>query len=472
MKTTSIASLAVLTCSAFSFAADEATPANKQLQIYPKNLARQHIGTNLLAFDAKSRTYIPTEAAAAWLDDDVATSWPTAEGQSYYLLALSEPELLNNFCISAQNNNGKVSIYAGDEAAPPGAKSWSPVVKDVAVEDINNKRLGRSFSRFAKYVLIETNVSTPSPWYSLYIYGEKPAVNYSLQKRDQKVNAEAVFGPFVNNQTSFNLSSLYEKGNVVFAKGSEGGFVSWQKATDDNPETLLRLPASTDASMVVRFNETKTVTRVSALSDTSAKGKLELFAVEDASVVAQGSNVPMESTKPVATLRFDGSAARASADFEAVSTAALVARWTPDDGQQPMALRELNSFNGISINEYAVVADPSAVAELGDDASKGGATSDSKGGDFKTAALDFKGGKGGMPEPVAEFLPTKSPFLPGGLGFPPNIPGVSRPPETPVLPPEEPEVPPQIPPNIPPEVPPQIPPIIPPELPPEEPLSP
>jgi hypothetical protein len=66
MKTSTIAALAILATSIATIAASpEADPASKQLQIYPKNLARQHVGTNLFLFNQSSQTFTPTEAAAA-----------------------------------------------------------------------------------------------------------------------------------------------------------------------------------------------------------------------------------------------------------------------------------------------------------------------------------------------------------------------------------------------------------------------
>jgi hypothetical protein len=69
----------------------------------PKNLARQHLGANLLSYDAANQTYVPTEAAAAWLDDDIATGWPAQTGVQDYLLALPEASLVNSFSISAKS---------------------------------------------------------------------------------------------------------------------------------------------------------------------------------------------------------------------------------------------------------------------------------------------------------------------------------------------------------------------------------
>jgi hypothetical protein len=76
----------------------------------------------------------------------------------------------------------------------------------------------------------------------------------------------------------------------------------------------------------------------------------------------------------------------------------------------------LNAFNEISQNEYELSLTPEAVAELqsSDGAGSRDTADSSKGsGDFK----DYKDGK----TPVGEFLGQRSPYLPGGLGFPPNL---------------------------------------------------
>jgi len=219
--------------------------SSKALQIYPKNLARQNVGTNLFVFNPNNQNYVPTEAAAAWLDDDIATGWPPLPGKNDYLLSFSEPQLLTNFAISTkQGATGTVSIYAGDEPAPPAAKSWNLLAKDVSIDSINDKKMAKSFSRFAKYLLIETNLSDPSPWYSLFVYGDKPTLGYRLQKRSQSIDSHSVFGSFVNNQTMFNLSSLYAKSQVVYSNMDDSQ-VGLQKAIDDNPETSIVITPST-----------------------------------------------------------------------------------------------------------------------------------------------------------------------------------------------------------------------------------
>ena len=167
---------------------EHGSTASQLLQVYPKNLARQNVGANLLEYNPSTKAYEPTEAAAAWLDDDVATGWPAMTGHQDYLLAFPEPQLVDSFSISARSVAGTASIYAGDEAAPPTSKSWTLLEKNVRPIESINEKMGESFGRFAKYILIETDLTESGPWYSLYLYGEKPSTAYHIQQRAQPVD--------------------------------------------------------------------------------------------------------------------------------------------------------------------------------------------------------------------------------------------------------------------------------------------
>ena len=263
---------------AFAASNDDQTAA-KQLEIYPKNLARHNVGTNIFVFNPTNQNYVPTEAAAAWLDDDVATGWPPLPGKNYYLVTLSEPQLMTNLAISTKaGTTGTVTISAGDEPAPPSAKSWTVLAKDLSVDAINNKKLGKPFSRFAKYLLIETNVADPSPWYSIYVYGEKPGYRLSYRRSaTNPIDTKSIFGPFVNNQTVFNLSSLYANSTVVYSN-MDASATDLQKSIDDNPESSITIAPSKDQpGLVIRYGEPRQIQRLSVMADPSAKGRLDFY---------------------------------------------------------------------------------------------------------------------------------------------------------------------------------------------------
>lgn len=394
-----------------------------QLKSYPKNLARQHLATNLLEFDAKAQVYAPSALAADWLDDDVSTGAVAPQGRHFYLLALAEPQLLANFSVSAETDSGTVTLYAADEPAAPGAPAWNLIARKVPVSAINDKVLAKPFSRFAKYLLIETQMPQPAKWYGLYLYGEKAAISYHVEKRATPIDAAAIFGQAANTATSLNFSGLYARGRVVYSASRED-FISWQRAVDDNPETYINVPATTSESgVVVRFADERAICKVAILTDRSAKGRLDIFLTNSSETTAAAPEekkdafrttelekispaVAVEGLTPVATLQFDGKNARNEAEFAAVKAGALVLRWTPESAGTPLPLREINSFDGSSLNEYALASDPSAIGELAVDDSKD--------------AHDFKGGKEALP-PIGEFLPTKDPFVPSALGFPPNL---------------------------------------------------
>ena len=143
MKTKNLASILTIACSAVVIAANQETPTATQLAAFPKNLARQHYAANLFLYDATSQRYVATEAAAAWLDDDVTTGWPALAGKQHYLLNLAESQLITNFSLSGKASEGTVTIYAGQQAAAPGDKSWQPIAKDVAIASINQRSWDR-----------------------------------------------------------------------------------------------------------------------------------------------------------------------------------------------------------------------------------------------------------------------------------------------------------------------------------------
>ncbi|HEX8312487.1 MAG TPA: hypothetical protein VF614_14290 [Chthoniobacteraceae bacterium] len=427
MKTTSLASLAVLTCSALTFAADqEVSTTSKQLQVYPKNLARQHVGTNLFLFNPANQTFTPTEASAAWLDDDITTGWPVMAGKQHYMLSFSEPQLLTNFAISARPASGKVTLYAGDEPAPPTAKSWTVVAKDIPIETINQHKLSKPFSRFAKYLLIETELADPGPLFSLYVYGDKPAVAYNLRDREQAIDTRAIFGPYVNNQTAFSTSGLYAQTRVTHANSADG-FLSWQKVVDDNPETSVAIaPSTAEAGATIQLDGARQMSRVAVLTDAPAKGRLDLFVVatDAAAVPAEGSAATatsLEGLTPTTSINLDGSNSRTAIDFPSTSGDRVLVRWTPENGTDSLTVREINAFSGLSLASNELALSPEAVAEFGGSDTTGNSFKNFK--DFKEPVAE--GPADENPEPVASI--NKSPYLPGALGFPPIITGAPAP---------------------------------------------
>jgi hypothetical protein len=404
MKTSTLALLVSAVCSSLVFAADT-DPAARQLQVYPKNLARQHVGSNLFLYNASNQTYVPTEASAAWLDDDITTGWPVLAGKQHYLIALSESELVSNFSVSAKAADGTISLYAGDEPAVPGARSWTPLAENIAFNSINEKKLDRPFTRFAKYILIETDLTNPGPLYSLYLYGEKPATVYDLRQREQPIDARAIFGQ-VNDKTAFNANGLYTGSTMTYANSPDGS-LAWQKVIDDNPESGVAINGSTnEPGAVIKYGATQSISRVALLTDGTAKGKLDFFALDETA-----ETTSLEGKTPTVSLVLDGSTNRSSIDFPAVSASKLAIRWSPVAPNDTVTIKEIESFGAQSLNEWEVALKPAAVAA------------------YDPGARDMGEGKGGKEakEPIAEGPPEVadfhggSPYLPGALGFPPNI---------------------------------------------------
>jgi len=408
MKTKLLVSFASVACAAVSFAVE--TDDTAQFQAYPKNLARQHLGANLLQFNTATNQFGPTQAAAAWLDDDVTTGWPLLAGKQYHLVSLAHPELVTNFSLSTRPATGTVSLYGSDVAAAPGASSWTSLLKDVPIYSLNQK-LSRDFSHVAKYVLIETNVTNPGPIYSLYLYSHKPAVSYEVKQRDQAIQPRSVFGPYVNEATAFNVAGLYAHSQVT--QGGEGNdVVALQRAIDDNPETAITL-APGDKFMTVRYNKPHTITRVAVLTDPGAQGKLDLYMVD--------RETAADSVPPTMSLVLDGTNPRASVDFPASPASEMRFKWTPTNGTDALTVREINAFGETNLSNYAVTATPGTPAAATDQqiAYERKTRKHSADGKEVVDAKDAKDAKN--LEGIGEGPAAASPFLPGALGFPPNI---------------------------------------------------
>lgn len=439
---------AILIVSALSCVSAEQL-ATKQLQSFPKNLARQHLQANLMLFDNAAKNYVGTEAAAAWLDDDVATGWPALAGKQHYLLNFGKSQVVSNFSLLSAPSEGTITIYSSDEVKPPGDPAWRVIAKDIPIASINQRKLEKSFNRQAKVLLLETNIANPGPIFSLYAYGSRAAANDSIQHRAKPVDVATTFGEFVNQQTSFNVSSIYAGARTTFNNASASQ-LAWQNALDENPETATLLKAGTDSSMVVNFGEGRTVSRMSILADAGAKGKVDVFLLAEAPTA--GHPVALEGVQPSATLAFDGSNAHASADFDDTTAVAVALRWTPEKAGADLNLREFNTFANLPLSDYEVAPLPVAVGE-GPIAANEPATKDSSSdsatgeGDSSVASTgtgvdgksgkdivpigegpeksDYKGGGGKtskeMLPPVGAGPGPEGGYFPGRLGFPPNF---------------------------------------------------
>lgn len=418
MKTIALATALTAACASVTFAATPApaeSPNVHQLQVFPKNLARQHYGVNLFLYDKAVQRFVPTEAAAAWLDEDSVTGWPALAGKQQYLLQFTEPQIVTNFSLSAKNNNGKISLFTGDQPLPPGDAAWTQVAREVPVEALNQKRFVRALNKTAKYLLIETDIADPAPIYSLYVYGDRGAASESIVPRPAPIDIRTI-GEFVNQQTAFNVAGLYANGRVSHANAA-GSNISWQRAIDDNPESTLAIsPSTAESGAVVRFAGAQPVSRLSVLGDVNAKGTMDVFLLSQAPDANQP--VGLQDVAPSASIKFDGSSARASADIAETNAVAMAIRWTPEGDSAAFHLREVAVFANISLADNEVTGAPATIAE-GVPPGEGKEVVGTEGSGKESKDV-IAMGPDGKKEVVPPVLAGPGGFTPGGLGFPPR----------------------------------------------------
>ena len=173
---------------------------------------------------------------------------------------------------------------------------------------------------------------------------------------------------------------------------------------------------------------------------------MDIFLLAEAP--AFGQPVALQGVQPSVSLTFDGSNARASADFDDTTAVAMAVRWTPETSGQALNVREINTFANLSLADYEVSEKPAAIAQgpsdqpaesvanttasserASDTEREIGTGSDGTDGKEILAVgegpdrADYKGGGGketkGVLDPVG--AGPGSGYFPGGLGFPPNL---------------------------------------------------
>lgn len=377
------------------------------LENFPKNLARLHLGANLLRYDDSAGMYKPTEAAMTWLDDDEATGWTPAAGVEHYLLMLSQPSLIKHVALSATGSKGRITVYAGDERATPGASTWVPVLRDVAVEDINEKTINGTVNRYGKYLLLEVRLEEVGPWWSLYVFGREAADEFELAKRAMPVEASEVFGQRINQSTVIDLANIYSDADIVYMAGG-GNKADWFAMVDESPETFWIVNNADNAggaAFAVKLSAAEPIRRVSMTAN-AGPGVMEFFLVEASADGSQPdfASLKLDNLLPACTLGFDGVSDREAIDIPPVQGDYLVGRWKPTVNGESIKIRQIDAFGKPDFNNYAVNQTLAPIAELQDSGRDKVALNDGK--TFKT-----------LLDPIAEG-PVDSPRL-NGLGAPP-----------------------------------------------------
>lgn len=361
-----------------------------KLTDYPKNLARLHLGASLERFDPAARTYTDTQGAGKWLDDDEATGWKPSKGEETFLLSLPEASLITGFMVSAAQAPGKISVYTADERSAPESSSWNPLLEGVAIETVNEKVFTAPISRYARYLLIRTELEKPAPLWSLYVFGARPATAYRLVKRTQMVDTDSVYPASVNPNTVLDLASLYAGARVTYVNSGSDP-VGWQTLIDESPETSWKVKGEDgDASLVIDFGSARSLRRFSSLIEPQA-GVMEVFvlnsltqprhagggmtaseeAAEDG--IQQISNTGQDLTTtagpsldrvaPVFRLSFDGLSDREAIEFAPVSGRYLLVRWLPRTAGDPVNIRQIDVFGDPHLADYTVAAYTPPVAK-------------------------------------------------------------------------------------------------------------
>ncbi len=342
--------------------------------VVSKNMARYHMGTILEKFDPETRYYLPDLSAVAWLDEDDTTLCTIPTGKQWYLISLDSPTLIQNFSIAAESLTGKITLYASDQKAVPGAKTWVPLLRAASAQDLKEKQSQKPLYSFTRYVLLEADLLQPAEVSSLYLFTDSDASTFRLVKRPESSRFTDKAGPFYKDpKGQVNFAGKYARNT----DGSENDNLA--KMTDESPESAGSLDQK---PMVIDLKETRQLERFSVFAE-KKKGMMSISLEEDRAVPAPISTsfIPEGvrmllgvgwqkwggmlvqsiggetkiSTAMNRSIPFDGSTDRFSIQVPVTPCRYLTMTWA--SGENPPAPIQIKNFSAmgyVSLNEFQV----------------------------------------------------------------------------------------------------------------------
>ena len=342
--------------------------------VVSKNMARYHMGTILEKFDPETRYYLPDLSAVAWLDEDDSTTCTIPTGKQWYLITLDSPTLIQNFSVAAESLTGKVTLYASDQKAVPGAKNWVPLLRAASAQDLKEKQSQKPLYTFTRYVLLETDLLQQAEVSSLYLFTDSDASTYRLVKRPEPSRFTDKAGPFYKDP----------KGQVNFAgkyaRTTEGGENdNLSRMTDESPESSGSLDQK---PMVIDLKETRQLERFSIFAE-KKKGMMSISLEEDRANPAPLSTASIPeavqmllgvgwqkwggmlvqsigaetkiSTAMNRSIPFDGSTDRFSIQVPVTPCRFLTMTWASGENPPiPIQIKNFSVMGYVSLNEFQV----------------------------------------------------------------------------------------------------------------------
>lgn len=344
-------------------------------EVITKNMARFHVGTILEKFDSQTRYYLPDPSAVAWLDEDDTTTCTLPTGKQFYLITLENPTLIQNFSIAAETLSGKISLYASDQKAMPGTKTWVPLIKGLSAQELKEKEYQKPLFSFTRYILLETELVQPAEVSSLYLFTDSDAASYKLVKRPQPSRFTEKAGPFYKDpKGQVNFAGRYARSK----SGSEDDNLA--KMTDESPESSGSLDQK---PMVIDLKESRQIERLSIFAE-KKRGMMNISLEEDrlapstpsttylphsvqilagigwqksGGMLAQLSGGVENKISSALTRNvvFDGSSDRFSVQLPATPCRFLTMTWASGETPTtPLKIKNFSAMGNISLNDYHV----------------------------------------------------------------------------------------------------------------------
>jgi len=213
--------------------------------IYPKNLARQHLGTslsvgyNLPGSAPGGPANESDEVTLALLSDDATINCFVPVGRHAYIISMTSIQTVNRFSFLNNSAAGSVSIAVSNTLWPQDSPKWQQAQqpKEFAGPGVVSRDLG---FREAKYVKVDFDIRQSGHIASFGLFGSSTTDLYRMRKKS-RITPGAIpmfVPPAQSSRDSLNcdLAALYAKSRVAYVS-SAAKQQDVNLMVDDMPDT-------------------------------------------------------------------------------------------------------------------------------------------------------------------------------------------------------------------------------------------
>lgn len=258
-------------------------PDQSVLKKIPKNLARWHMGANLIIVDNENddprllRVQIPDAGSFAesiLLSDNAALTFDIKQGNHDFIIDFGRFATLSRAVLNNKDAAGQFELFSSDRLAAPKSRKWDRVSQPVSFNsgEIPEARFPETETRF---LLVRFQIRQPGQIGNFTATGSADITraDFSLGKGDD-VSEVSKPQPVA---LDYDFAASYTGSRVAFVSG--GPLDRVFNLVDEDPSTSYRFPADDEAIIILDMRKETQMKAFAASYTAKESGRIQVYMV-------------------------------------------------------------------------------------------------------------------------------------------------------------------------------------------------